>query len=290
MLHRAQDVSLSPLFTEPIEVRLIDPNSVNLRYFECFAGLWEGEFWEYFNLPLNKLQVQPSLRHYLSGMSALTFVPCDSVLRRIFDLYKRNSQCQATARERFDEISDISTSVYQVAAKFGSHTRLFTRHPTTHIVTEHKYPFTSLPEFAVSVHPCLAHLASTTLLGINANLPFSLAQEIGLFTLQKYFFVARAHSPCPSLTDASTESGSSLESISSVRSTRQPAPGDSKDVKLIASKFPRRTGQPVLGVRQKDAIAEEQRPTKRPRVAFKDVLQARGGAKKRVLSQRGAWR
>ncbi|KIY68108.1 hypothetical protein CYLTODRAFT_453808 [Cylindrobasidium torrendii FP15055 ss-10] len=290
ILHREQDISLSPMFVEPVEIRLIEPDSGRLRDFECFAGLWDGEFWKYCRKPLNKIQVQPSLQFCLGGRCA--FVPCDPVLRRIFALYRHNKECDVTARQRFDEIPEISTSVYQVATLFGTETRLFTRHPTTNIVTEHKYPYTTLPQFSLSVHPCLALLASTMV--TTHESPFSLAREIQTFTTWSSFSVDCLPSFL-SRTDSRAAPRGSPATMASTHSRKRQVPDDAENTRTRETTHnPHRAGRTVLGVKHMNThmsvTAQAERPTKRPRVVFEDVPKAMPVVKKRVLPQRAVWR
>ncbi|KIY70815.1 hypothetical protein CYLTODRAFT_487705 [Cylindrobasidium torrendii FP15055 ss-10] len=223
-----------------------------------------------------------------------TFVPCDSTLHRIFSLYRSNKLCDVNARQRFNEIPDISDTVYQVSTSFRADKRLFTRHPTTRVVSEHKYPFTTLPQFTLSVHPCLALLSSVGVT-LDSRRSFPLAQEIHSFMMWSHFRIPTAPSPCPSLTDDSTASEDSLHTVASTHSKKHSAPDNAAKTRNL-TRHPQIDGRKVLGVRHMNTGAldvvhvDERWPTKRSRVVLEDVTRPKNVVQRRVNPSRAVWR
>ncbi|KIY64616.1 hypothetical protein CYLTODRAFT_492946 [Cylindrobasidium torrendii FP15055 ss-10] len=235
MLHRPEDISFYPSFVDRTEeVQLYEDNGhSSVEDLECYGGLYAGDFTQFLDSVMNKIQVQPIMESWF-WRGDLAFVPCNTALRNILDLYRRNSRCDVYSRQRFDQVEVLSnavryTLVHGIARSLDR--RLFTRHPVTGIVTEHKFPYITLPEFQLTAHPCIAHLHANILMRRNQEYSSPAAFELAKFLREDPFdWRTLPRSPFPPRMNDSSSSISSLNSsgkagrLPACKSRKRPRP------------------------------------------------------------------
>ncbi|KIY63083.1 hypothetical protein CYLTODRAFT_458432 [Cylindrobasidium torrendii FP15055 ss-10] len=152
-LYRSYDISTHPSFEDPVKIELLSSSSPRIRTFEYGAGLRCGEFNERLNCKENILKVQPRVAR---TPVRFAFVPVDSVLQEIFDLFENNFQSLENARIPFVSVKSFKKAAYTFEPAGNCIDPLFTRHPVTGLVTKHDYPYPRLPLFTMTAHCCLA--------------------------------------------------------------------------------------------------------------------------------------
>ncbi|KIY64386.1 hypothetical protein CYLTODRAFT_493158 [Cylindrobasidium torrendii FP15055 ss-10] len=296
MLYRSEDISFSPIFYEGVEIRLCgDSQHPSVEDLECYGGLFAGDFGRLMDSPMNLIRVQPTVKSWIRRHD-IVFVPHDTTLRGILGLYSRNSGLDVYERQRFDQMPAISNTVYTLAHGISRKLdrRLFTRHPVTGIVTEHKFPYTTLPEFQLTAHPCIVHMHANDLMDRRQDFPSSVASELAKFLMEDPFdWRDLPRSPCTSITSDTSSSSSSSDSLRKVhRPSIRTVCKRSRPLELLdANTLPGRyySGAVKNATRESTRIVDEGRPVKKlrlsPRVMRKPL---------RVLTQRScqrpAWR
>ncbi|KIY64913.1 hypothetical protein CYLTODRAFT_424806 [Cylindrobasidium torrendii FP15055 ss-10] len=171
MLYRAEDVSLSDTFSsDVVQVQVAPPDGGCIRALESYGGLHQHELRKFRLSPLNNLQVQPGMAQLFQPVR-IAFIPAEETLRKILELYKMNRFCPIPERQRFDEVPHLQTSTYMLGVTPYFKRDLFTRHPLTGKVTRHRHPYTALPKFTLPIHPCIAVLTASYLVGLCSDAP-----------------------------------------------------------------------------------------------------------------------
>ncbi|KIY64618.1 hypothetical protein CYLTODRAFT_425029 [Cylindrobasidium torrendii FP15055 ss-10] len=258
---------------------------------ECYGGLYAGEFTQFLDSALNKIQVQPIMQSWF-WRGDLAFVPCNTALCDILDLYRRNTRCDVYKRQRFDQVEVLSNAVrYTLVHRIlrSLDRRLFTRHPVTGVVTEHKFPYITLPEFELTAHPCIAHLHADILMRRNQEFVSPAACELSKFLMAAPFdWRTLPRSPCLPLTSNTSSSSSSSHSLPEIHcpplrtARKHPLSVDTSDTNTQPGRY--HPGA-VKNATRESTRTEEGRPAKKlrlsPRITRKPL---------RVLTQRPSGR
>ncbi|KIY64621.1 hypothetical protein CYLTODRAFT_492951 [Cylindrobasidium torrendii FP15055 ss-10] len=299
MLHRPEDLSFYPTFVEnTVEVQLYEDNGhSSVEDLECYGGLYAGDFVQFIESTMNKIQVQPIMESWF-WRGDLAFVPCHTALGSILDFYRRNSRCDVYNRQRFDQVDALSnavryTLVHGIARSLDR--RLFTRHPVTGVVTEHKFPYITLPEFELTAHPCIAHLHANILMRRKQEFSSPVAFELSKFLMAAPFdWRTLPRSPCPSLTSDTSSSSSSSNSPPKTRgpplrtARKHPRSIDTSDTNTLPGRY--HPGAVKNATRESTRTVEEARPAKKLRLSPRITRKPLRVLTQRPSGQRPAWR
>ncbi|KIY61659.1 hypothetical protein CYLTODRAFT_459674 [Cylindrobasidium torrendii FP15055 ss-10] len=130
------------LHTEPTRVLILH---------QIASGIRHGEFTRRTHEPWNKVHLQRSLT-FSFDTQQLCFRPCDEVIEAILEVYRHNAACASLeSRVRLDEVPLLCLSVecsLEVDRKLIQYP-IFTKHPDSGTITNHLYPYTTLPRFTL---------------------------------------------------------------------------------------------------------------------------------------------
>ncbi|KIY64620.1 hypothetical protein CYLTODRAFT_492950 [Cylindrobasidium torrendii FP15055 ss-10] len=296
MLYRPEDISFSPIFHEGEEMKL-SQSAIAAEDLECYGGLFVGDSAKFLDSSINTIRVQPTMQWWFE-YDMVGFVPDDAALREILDLYSRNSKCNIYKRQRFDQVPALYNPVrYSLVHALSQdfNRRIFTRHPITGVVTEHRFPYTTLPEFRLTAHPCIAHLHAEYVMRRCRHLSSPAALELEqLLRDCPIDWRDLPRSPCPSLTSETSSSSSSSDSLPKIHcppprtACKHPRPINTSDINTRPGKYP--CGAAKNAPRETTRTVDESRPAKKLRLSPRFTRKPLRIMMQRPSAQRPAWR
>ncbi|KIY65617.1 hypothetical protein CYLTODRAFT_445244 [Cylindrobasidium torrendii FP15055 ss-10] len=152
VLYRSEDVSFSDGFYEPATIKALRKGA-GRAILECFGGLTRDEFEPFRETAYNQLKVQPSVAECWDLFVA--FVPSEDTVAAIHKAFKANGKCRLSERTPFTQIPLPALTTYTLIISPKASQDVFTRHPVTGVVRRHHHPYTDLPKFTLSAHPCI---------------------------------------------------------------------------------------------------------------------------------------
>ncbi|KIY65615.1 hypothetical protein CYLTODRAFT_492172, partial [Cylindrobasidium torrendii FP15055 ss-10] len=152
VLYRSEDISFSDEFYEPVTIKALT-GGAGRAILECFGGLTRGEFEPFRETAYNQLKVQPSIAKCWDLLVA--FVPSEDTVAAILKAFEANGKCHLSERTPFTQIPLPTHTTYSLIVSPQTSQDVFTRHPVTRIVRRHQHPYTDLPKFTLSAHPCI---------------------------------------------------------------------------------------------------------------------------------------
>ncbi|KIY68813.1 hypothetical protein CYLTODRAFT_489438 [Cylindrobasidium torrendii FP15055 ss-10] len=151
ILHLEHDVSNSFFFGMPEERLLHKGPTIALISHQIASGLRPGEFALRKDELWNKLHLQRGLALSFTVLK-LCFRPCEDVINAILKVYQHNASCGSLeSRVRLDEVPLLRLPVecsLEIDRKLHQYP-IYTKHPESGAVTNHFYPYTTLPRFTL---------------------------------------------------------------------------------------------------------------------------------------------
>ncbi|KIY65420.1 hypothetical protein CYLTODRAFT_424374 [Cylindrobasidium torrendii FP15055 ss-10] len=160
ILHRSEDISTYPEFGDiPYYSKLLSRDNLWMSVFEYSAGLHYDEFNDATDCSENHIPVQYRIADRMDTFT-FAFIPSDSALEAIKELYEHNNTSEPHCRIPFYTIQHINHCAYTFEVLDDFTLPLYTRHPITGVVTKHIFPYPELPLFTTTAHPCASIVQS----------------------------------------------------------------------------------------------------------------------------------
>ncbi|KIY63070.1 hypothetical protein CYLTODRAFT_414296 [Cylindrobasidium torrendii FP15055 ss-10] len=221
-IYGIEDLSFVPHFAKPVRHTVFD----NTEYFcvkriESFCGIWNKWFRGMKLLEANTVYLQPSAVKEFDNYFAL--LPSNSVLNSIYELYVSNLGVSDRPDNRRrvdfrDEIA-IDREYTLIVPSYYEDRIMYTRHPLTGVVSEHRWPFKTLPKFYSKFHPCIAVAHAEDRFGRH-KLPFKLARELGKIVNTSFFPAPEMPCRIPSVVETMPRPGTEKLRDNSFRQRR----------------------------------------------------------------------
>ncbi|KIY65619.1 hypothetical protein CYLTODRAFT_456145 [Cylindrobasidium torrendii FP15055 ss-10] len=281
VLYRSEDVSFSDGFYEPATIKALGKGA-GCAILECFGGLTREEFEPFRETAYNQLKVQPSVAECWDLFVA--FVPSEDTVAAIFKAFKANGKCHLSERTPFTQISLPTHSTYSFIISPEAKKDVFTRHPITGVVRRHQHPYTDLPNFTLSAHPCImAEVGRRTFrwrLAPPILTKYFLYTTVRCFCNTLPFWTKPPKTLCvPSSHSSSLQSSLPSNASSASQSTAVPFSSAASLNTQVSS-----TGRSAAGKRKRDAHS----PSRPPKIARKERREGAQSASFRSLSYKSS--